>query len=278
MKKVFFLKKGFLFVFIGISLFALVSASVWEGAAELSLDLPETGLFIATNSLPINTVVDVTNLENGKFARLVVSSGLNSSGYLALLSRDAASALGIDRGSLSRIRLSQNPDPLAFSRFNIDYGISSEYTEYTLIPDRLRPPEGGPALDPTQFITSAGPRPQSTSASSELTIDPSLIIEPVRVIPDVPPISTFSAPVISAMEKGMYYVQVAAYRNPESVEYEITRRIDKNLPVAIMIINPEGGGEPVYRILIGPLDYAQSGTILERYKTMFPDAFVWQGR
>jgi len=267
------MRKVSLLAFIGISLFMLVSASVWEGAAEFSGDLPETGLYIATNSLPINTVVDVTNLENGQFAQLVVSSGLNTSGFLALLSKDAANTLGIEKGALSRIRMSQNPDPLAFSRFIVDPGNRSEYDDFSLVPDRPRPPEGGPVPDPTQFITSFSSAPKG---SSELSFDPSLIIEPVRVISDAPPVSAFSVPMISDMEKGMYYVQVAAYTNPESVEYELTRRIDKSLPVVIM---DAGSVErPVYRILIGPVDFGESGDILERYKGIYNDAFVWHGK
>ena len=267
------MKKVSVFTFVLISFFVLVGASIWEGAAEYGGDLPETGLYIATNSLPINTVVDVTNLENGRSTQLVVSSGLNKSGFLAQLSKDAANRLGIEKGSLSRIRLSQNPDPLAFSSFIVDPGTMSEYEDYILVPERPRPPEGGgPVLDPSQFITGYTP-PQ---ASSELSFDPSLVIEPVRVIPDAAHVSVFSAPMISVMERGMYYVQVAAYSNPESVEYELTRRIDRSLPVAIM--EARNADKLVYRILIGPLDFTESSAVMERYKGVYQDAFVWQGR
>ena len=270
------MRKVTLLAFIGISLFMLSGASVWEGAAELSGDLPETGLYIATNSLPINTVVDVINLENGQFAQLVVSSGLsiNTSGFLALLSKDAANALGIEKGSLSRIRLSQNPDPLAFSRFNVNPGTASVYDDFTLVPEAPRPPEGGgPVLDPSQFINSLSSPPQE---SPQPRIETPLVIEPVRAIPDTPPVSVFSAPIVSALEKGMYYVQVAAYRNKESVEYEITRRVSKDHPVVIEV-NPDSVGDPIYRILIGPVSFEQSAEILEYYRPTFNDAILRRG-
>ena len=268
------MKKLSLFAFIGISLFFLVGASVWEGAAEFSGDLPETGYYIATNSLPINTVVDVTNLENGKFAQLVVSSGLNTSGFLALLSKDAANLLGIEKGSLSRIRMSQNPDPLAFSRFIMGPGSISEYENFTLVPDRPRPPPegGGPVPDPSKFVSTTPPANDSSLALS----DKPLVVEPVRVIPDAAPVSGFSVPVITAMEIGWYYVQVAAYANREAVEYEVSRRLDRNLSVLVMPTGTED--RPVYRILIGPLDFADSAAILDRYKSVYQDAFIWQGR
>jgi hypothetical protein len=308
-------RKEALLAIIGISLFMLVGASVWEGAAEFSSDLPETGLYIATNSLPINTVVDVTNLENGQFAQLVVSMGLNTSGYLALLSKDAADALGIEIGSLSRIRLSQDPDPLAYSRFIADPGTRTEYENFTLIPDNPRPPEVTPLLDPSQFVPSYTPPPQEplqpqpqpqsqpqpppqeppqpqppppqeipqlqSQPQPQLQIETSHLIEPielVRATPVAPVISTsgFSVPVIYAMEKGMYYVQVAAYSNPESVEYEISRKIDKSLPMAVMKIG--SADRPIYRVLIGPVSFAESSAIMDRYKNLYPGIFVWQGK
>ena len=272
------MRKVSLFVFMAISLFMLVSASYWEGAAEFSEDLPKNGRYIATNSLPLNTVVDVINLENNESGKFIVISGLNTTGFLALLSKDAADALGIEKGSLSRIRLSQDPDPLAFSRFGMDTGIRTEYDGFNLVPGISRPPEGGgPVLDPSQFVPSNSPPPQGSSgAVSGPSVDPSLVIEPARVIPGSPTVSGFSAPVITAMESGKYYVQLAAYGNPESVEYEITRRIDRSLPVKIM--ETVSGGKPAYRILIGPLSFGDSGAILERYKGTYSDAFVWQGK
>jgi hypothetical protein len=143
-------------------------------------------------------------------------------------------------------------------------------------PDRLRPPEGeGPTLDPSQSVPAYTPPPQG---SSQPQIDTSFVVEPVQAaILPAPLVSELSAPIIGALEKGMYYVQVAAYRNKESVEYEITRRIDKDHPVAVEI-NSESGENPVYRILIGPVDYEQSRIILARYDGMFPGAFVRLGR
>jgi hypothetical protein len=264
------MRKLSLLAFIGISFFMLVSASVWEGAAELSEALPANGRYIATNSLPINTVVVATNLENGIQTILTVYQRLDTSGFLALLSKDAADALGIEKGSLTRISLYQDTDPLAYSRVLNDPRIGSEYEDFSLVPDRLRPPVGGPAPDPAQFVNSYATPPQGSQPQNGTPA-----IEPVR--PSAATVSGFSAPIISALERGMFYVQVAAYRNRESVEYEITRRIDKNLPVAIEI-NPQSGEEPIYRILIGPQDFAQSLAILERYQSTYTDAIVRQGR
>ncbi|GAB1484354.1 hypothetical protein MASR2M78_31720 [Treponema sp.] len=39
-------------------------------------ELPESGYFVATNSFPRNTVVDIKNLENDKSIRAIVSGSL----------------------------------------------------------------------------------------------------------------------------------------------------------------------------------------------------------
>lgn len=97
----------------------LTGASVWEGAAAVSSggDLPEGGYYVATNSFPRNTVVDITNLENGANIRVIVAAGLETPGLLALISRDAAEIIGLRSRSIGRIRMGQPSDPVAFSRF-----------------------------------------------------------------------------------------------------------------------------------------------------------------
>jgi hypothetical protein len=102
-----------------ISLVLFTGASIWEGAAAVSTggEVPESGLYVATNSFPKNTVVDVTNLETGKTVRAIVAAGLESPGLLALLSRDSATEIGLEGRSIGRIRMTQPADPIAFSKF-----------------------------------------------------------------------------------------------------------------------------------------------------------------
>ena len=71
--------------------------SGWEGSAKSDSqdELPPEGYYVATNSFPQYTVVDITNLENGNVVRAAVCSRLDNSGLLALLSKEAAAALGL---------------------------------------------------------------------------------------------------------------------------------------------------------------------------------------
>ncbi|MDR3167139.1 MAG: septal ring lytic transglycosylase RlpA family protein, partial [Treponema sp.] len=121
------------------ALFFFVGASIWEGAAAVSAggDLPERGYYAATNSFPRNTIVDVTNLETGKTVRVIVAGTLDTPGLLAILSRDAASDIGLQSRSIGRIRMTQPTDPIAFSRFTEGLGSS-----------------GDPDYDPQAFISA----------------------------------------------------------------------------------------------------------------------------
>jgi len=95
------------------------SSSPWEGAGAVAPEgvLPASGRFIATNSFPRNTVVDITNIENNRSIRVIVADSLDSPGLLALVSREAAELIGMKAGSVSRIRMIQPSDPIAYLRF-----------------------------------------------------------------------------------------------------------------------------------------------------------------
>ncbi|GHV81520.1 hypothetical protein AGMMS49991_00780 [Spirochaetia bacterium] len=96
-----------------------VGASIWEGAASVSLngELPDEGYYVATKSFPRNTVVDVINLETGQSIRVIVAAGLDSPGLLAMVSKDAAVAISLNSRSIGRIRMITPSDPVGFSRF-----------------------------------------------------------------------------------------------------------------------------------------------------------------
>lgn len=114
-----YLKKLIVLFFIGIASLGLLGASIWEGAAAMAAggELPENGYYIATNSFPRNTLVDVVNLENGKTLRAIVVGGIDNPGLLGLLSKEAANALGLEKGMVGRIRVNMPADPIAFSRY-----------------------------------------------------------------------------------------------------------------------------------------------------------------
>jgi hypothetical protein len=295
---------------IAVSLFFLLSASVWEGTAGVSQALPETGHYAATNSFPVNTVVYITNLETGKTIHLVVSSGLESSGLLALLSRDAADTIGLQGGTMGRIRMGQFTDEMAYSGYGInglslynpdaivdldEYGISfsengrSQRTDDSglfmdlpdkvnalAVPENVIPQTANTKQPPITEPVKSEPVPVQPSTGATITKLP----ESSTKLPEssyqvvIPSGSSFSAPMIGNLEYGSYYVQIGAYSKADTAESEI-QKIDRQLPTAIM--NAGSEEKPLYRVLIGPLNLGESGAILQRYKSIYKDAFVRQG-
>jgi len=94
-------------------------ASPWEGTAVIAPEgeLPASGFFIATNSFPKNTLVDITNLETNQSTRVIVAKGTDSQGILAVVSREAAHLIGMKSGVINRIRIVQPVEPIAYWRF-----------------------------------------------------------------------------------------------------------------------------------------------------------------
>jgi len=114
------MKKRLIIAFIVVaSVLLFLGASPWEGSAAIAPngELPATGYYIATNAYPRNTVVDITNLETGKSTRVIVSNTLSNPGLLAVVSRQAGELIGMRTGSVSRLRMIQPTDPMAYMRF-----------------------------------------------------------------------------------------------------------------------------------------------------------------
>ena len=172
------------FCIIAAAFFLFTGASVWEGAgaAVQSGDLPGE-YSVATNAFPRNSIVDITNLENGRSVRVIVASDLRTSGLLATFSLRAAEALGMQRNSVSRIRVTQPSDDIAFSRIRQGPLPSADApTEITTAPI---PVTSAPAT------TDASPIPGPVTATVVVNPAPA----PVTITPPAPIAGPAPAPV-----------------------------------------------------------------------------------
>ncbi|MDR1900863.1 MAG: SPOR domain-containing protein [Treponema sp.] len=162
-------------VLVGILLALLVftNASVWEGAAATAAneDLPQEGYYAATNSFPRDTVVDITNLENGKSIRVIVWGGLDTPGLLIILSKDASMAIGLEARTIGRVRMSQPADSIAFSRFT-DGLVNSGDPDYD---PKAAVASDTPYVPPPEAPVSESPRtevPAPERPASQITAAP----------------------------------------------------------------------------------------------------------
>jgi hypothetical protein len=103
--------------------------------------------------------------------------------------------------------------------------------------------------------------------------------EKPAVKPAVKPQVTPKTPIASASlprsdKPGTYFLQLAAYGSEKGAQ-DLAATLTPTYP--ILVVSPQGPGTPVYRVVIGPLNRAESGTLLTwfRYRG-FPDAFLKQ--
>ena len=176
------MKKLRIIGFLLAAVLFFTSASVWEGAAAVvpSGDLPGGGYSAATNSFPKNSIIDITNLENGKTVRVIVVGDLKTSGLLATLSKNAAEVIGLGANSVCRIRMTQPPDNIAFSR----------YRQGPLPSVNLSADDLGARPDPTAVVP---PSTETEATESQFSLGPQEADEPA-VVETRPPISIVLPP------------------------------------------------------------------------------------
>ncbi|MDR2376717.1 MAG: SPOR domain-containing protein [Treponema sp.] len=77
------------------------------------------------------------------------------------------------------------------------------------------------------------------------------------------------------MEKGKYYVQLGAFRSIASVESALLT-INPGYPVNVQ--NSGSAEEPMYRLLVGPVNLGESGALVQRFKgSGYRDAYIRTG-
>jgi hypothetical protein len=141
-----------------------------------------------------------------------------------------------------------------------------EKPKYDLVPDKERPPEGWIYdIDPNSLI------PSISDTVVRETQTPSVPVASQNV---------FSVRETTRLERGRYYVQIAAFRTVESTENalrqirQILGQIEGYGPVVFI------DSDNSYKILLGdspvkPLNQGESAAVLQRFKSIgYKDAFV----
>jgi cell division protein FtsN len=118
------------------------------------------------------------------------------------------------------------------------------------------PPEAAPAQTLITLEPTAPKPPEAAQAQPVQTSQPATAV--------IPPVGA----------KAVYYVQLGAYANEKQAR-DRASLIPASYPVNI--VGPGTQAGRIYRILLGPLNRAESGTMLYWFKVSgFPDAFIKQ--
>jgi hypothetical protein len=137
-----------------------IAQDFWQGSALVAPygRFPNDGAYVASNSFPTNTVVQITNLETGKTTRAVVVGRADTPGVFMVLSSEAAEAVGASSEEPFQVRVSRTgqTDPAAAARGQ----------DLPFHPD----PDINPAAsvaDPNAFVTQAEPEDGDAEAAED---------------------------------------------------------------------------------------------------------------
>jgi hypothetical protein len=172
-------------------------------------------------------------------------------------------------------------------------------TTVDLVPAEPNPPVAAPesALEGPSIVVVPELPPMERSPEDAGTVEyaPPLYapeytvtapVEPALPVESAPPVApavvsevakplerTMDLPIVSSLEKGAYYVQVATYRDADNAR-RFVGDWGKKYPVCM-----ERGSSDSLKVCIGPVSKDEYGAILERFKGLgFKDAFLRKGK
>ncbi len=232
-------------------------------------------LSAAHKTLPLPSVVEVTNLRNGRSLRLRVNDrGPYVDGRIIDVSRRASQLLGFETSGTTPARVRVLKDESiqvaqAAMRGETGRVLLAEAAHSAPIEPRPAPRPAPAAASPPPVVVAAStpipdtPPPRPTPSAPER---PTVVVAASTPIPDSPPPSTtprhrwpsliaqaHAEPVhapVSAAGSGRIFIQAGAFAMPENAQ-RVRARIASlgNIQVVQTVVN----GTPVYRVRLGPV-------------------------
>ena len=167
------------------------------------------------------------------------------------------------------------------------------YAEELAMGTMPEPAQPGEAAPLTRELSASVPTPPGSSAEEVvIALEPTAPQPPSEKTVEEPPVSVAlvpvekpvegtpvtlspdkkAAPMAATIAKADYYLQLGAYMN-EGQAKSVAASLPSSYPVSI--VGPESPARPMFRIVLGPLNKAESGTLLYWFRDRgFPDAFI----
>jgi hypothetical protein len=140
-------------------------------------------------------------------------------------------------------------------------------------------PEPAPEASETETIVTLEPaeaRPPAEDTESVSDALDSIIADiPERPVPlEDSEWAKENLPLVASLPEKSYYLQVASYKNPEKIK-PLVDTIAAAYPVYPVVVLAGTGGDPFYRIMVGPLREDERGLMLHQLKAKgYKDAFL----
>ena len=214
----------------------------------------------AHTTLPLPSIVEVTNLDNGRKLKVRVNDrGPFIDNRIIDLSRAAAAELGYDRKGLANVRVKYiGPAPLAGPDAGVRYADAGPKATATLAASAA-PVAVAPA-ETIQVASLAPPAPVGSTALAPLT--GSALGSPASSVPATQAAQGFR-------------IQAGAFSNADNAQ----RAAAQLFSTGTAVIEPiERGGTTLYRVMLpGPADEAEAYALRDKVAAIgFADARVMQ--
>ena len=225
-----------------------------------------TGVSAAHTTLPLPSIVEVTNLENGRKLNIRVNDrGPFYGGRIIDLSREAASQLGYQTKGTAKVRVRYvGPAPLLGRDAGVRYASAA--------PLPVRPPP-----------VAAAPTPRAPAGLqvqvAEALPPPAAPVETRALPPLSPPPPTAAVPVqavVSAASPPSLRIQAGSYASEANAERAASQLSATTGSAVIEAVPREGG--TLYRVMLSaPSDEAEAYALRDRIAAIgFKDARVVQ--
>lgn len=257
-------------------------------------------LTAAHRTLPLPSIVEVTNLENGRTATVTVNDrGPFSKERIIDLSKAAADKLGVIQNGTAQVRVRYLPEE---SRRNIEQAVASgklkaDTKTLAALGMQEAPPANAPSAPAFQIVSSAyadepAPYAGSRTVSAEAPLAPVQVnelpsppVQTTRTAPVSTPISPLTpspvtvapttAQVASSAQKAagrQSFVQVASFSHPENA-HDLAQRLASLGPASVKPVDISG--RTWYRVRLGPVASSGAQDMLIAVRDMgLPDARI----
>ena len=239
----------------------------------------------AHTTLPLPSLVEVTNLDNGR--KLVVrvnDRGPFVDNRIIDLSRDAARQLGFDRAGLANVRVRYvGPAPLLGPGSGLRYAQAKPLA--TQMPAALAPlavsnSSASSASDDAMIFAGGGSQPRAMSAVSRPADDvmvsslPPITGSAISSTPMAGQGATAAAPVLASAASGGLQIQAGAFSNQANAQRAVAQLSSAGF-ASIQPLQREGGAV-LYRVVLpAPADEAAAYALRDRVAAIgFADARV----
>jgi rare lipoprotein A len=227
----------------------------------------------AHTTLPLPSMVEVTNLENGRKLTVRVNDrGPFVGGRVIDLSRAAAHELGYERQGTTRVRVRYvGPAPLAGPEAGVRY---AKATPPAYAPSYIQAASRRPADEDIFAEASAAPAAPPPAPRRGLQVEVKPLVAPPEpvAVSSLAPLAA-AAPSLVAAAQASYRIQAGAFSDPANARHAA----DQLSAEGLATVEPfQKNGATLYRVLLpGPADEAEAYMLRDKVaQSGFDDARV----